>query len=95
MGEVPLSLHVDAELMAQLEQKARQMHLATDDLVRQVLGDFVGEERARWGDLEERIAEADKGEFISAGAMLDWMRRLESDPNATSPEVDTVFSPKA
>lgn len=95
MGEVPLSLHVDAELMAQLERKARKMHLATDDLVRQVLGDFIGEERARWGNLDERIAEADKGEFISSSAMLSWMKQLESDPNATPPEVDSVFPPKA
>ena len=95
MGEVPRSLHLDAALMERLENEARQQELPADELARQAIEHFLEVQSVERDALAARIAEADKGEFISAEAMLDWMGRLETDPNALPPEVDTFFPPKA
>lgn len=39
-------------------------------------------------------AQADKGVFISLEAMLDWMERLDANPDATPPEPDVFLPPR-
>jgi predicted transcriptional regulator len=95
MGEVPLSLHLDAEIMARLEREAEAKEVAPVDLARSVIERYLNYQDREGDIIAERMAEADKGVFISSEAMLDWMERLETDPDAVPPEPDVFLPPRA
>lgn len=43
-------------------------------------------------DLQNAIREADKGVFVSSEKVHDWMRQLETDPDAPLPEPDVFLN---
>ncbi|HET7412548.1 MAG TPA: hypothetical protein VFJ18_07780 [Pararhizobium sp.] len=91
MGEVPLSLHVDAQLKESLENEARLQHVSADDLAQRAIKRYLALQERDRAIMRERIAEADKGVFISEEAMLEWMDRLEDDIDAPAPRPDVVL----
>lgn len=93
MGEALLRL--DDEVLQGLAREASLAETSESALANTVIHAFLEAQDARRRLLAERRAEADKGEFISEEAMLDWMDRLDQDPNATPPEPDTFLPPRA
>lgn len=91
MGEVPLSLHVDAELKQGLEQEARLQNVSESELAGRAIRAFLDGQAHKRDALATAVAEADKGRFISSNAMLDWLERLEEDIDAPPPQPD-VFA---
>jgi predicted transcriptional regulator len=95
MGEVPLSLHLDAKAMERLQREARQREMPVGDLARSVIERFLEIQDIEREIMAQRIAEADKGVFISEEAMLRWMERLDDDIDAPPPEPDVFLKPQA
>ena len=95
MGEVPLSLHVKAELKERLEEEARELDITPEILVGRAIESYLevrGTERAL---LRERVAEADKGVFISGEAMHRWIQSWDTDEEQFPPEPDIFPSPRS
>lgn len=88
MGEVPLSLHVDAKLKKELEQEARLLKVSESEIAERAIEAFLNLQAHKRDVIEAAVAEADKGVFISSEAILDWMERLEVDINAPPPKPD-------
>ncbi|KQU62710.1 hypothetical protein ASC75_16135 [Aminobacter sp. DSM 101952] len=88
MGEVPLSLHVTKQLKQELEQEAERQNLSADDVAQRAIRAYLDSQSIERDVLDERIAEANTGIFISEKAMLDWMERLEDDAGALAPAPD-------
>lgn len=93
MGEVPLSLHLDAEIMTRLEREAKVLDVAADDLARSVIERYLDDQDLERDIIAERIAEADKGVFISEEAMTRWVESWDTENELPPPEPD-VFLPR-
>ncbi len=94
MGEVPLSLHVDARLKEKLEDEARIENVTADDLAQRAIENYLWLKDQDREIMRARIAEADRGLFISEEAMMLWMDQLEDDIDAPAPEPDVFFPPR-
>ncbi|HMM64085.1 MAG: hypothetical protein WA975_11325 [Mesorhizobium sp.] len=94
MGEVPLSLHVDAQLKERLDNEARLQNLSADDLAQRAIEDFLELQEREREILRERLAEADKGVFISGEAMHRWIESWGTDNELPPPEPDVFLPPR-
>ncbi len=94
MGEVPLSLHVDAQLKERLDNEARLQNLSADDLAQRAIEDFLELQEREREILRERLAEADKGVFISGEAMHQWIESWGTDNELPPPEPDVFLPPR-
>jgi predicted transcriptional regulator len=88
MGEVPLSLHVKAELKERLEEEARELSITPDALVGRAIESYLEIRGVERELLRQRIAEADKGVFISGEAMHRWIESWDTDDELPPPESD-------
>jgi predicted transcriptional regulator len=94
MGEVPLSLHVDAELKRKLEDEARLQKVSPDDLAERAIEAYLEIRSSERDVLRQRIAEADKGLFISGEAMHRWIESWGTENELPPPEPDIFPSPR-
>lgn len=94
MGEVPLSLHVKAELKEELEQEARLQKTSESELAERAIEAFLNLQAHKRDVVAAAAAEADKGVFVSSEAMLEWLDRLEVDIDAPAPEPDVLLPPR-
>ena len=94
MGEVPLSLHVDAELKKKLEEEARSQNVSADDLAERAIESYLEVRGVEREILKQRIAEADKGVFISGEAMHRWIESWGTENELPPPEPDVFLPPR-
>ena len=94
MGEVPLSLHVMAEMKPELEEHARLLNVSESEIAERAIASYLEVPARERAILRERLAEADKGVFISSESILEWMARLETDIDAPAPEPDVFLPPR-
>ena len=92
MGEVPLSLHVTAETKRELEEHARQLNVSVAEIAERAIAYYLEVPARERAILKERLAEADKGVFISGDAMMRWVESWGTDEELPPPEPD-VFLP--
>ncbi|MGN6584177.1 MAG: CopG family ribbon-helix-helix protein [Rhizobiaceae bacterium] len=93
MGEVPLSLHVDTKLKEKLDNEARLQKVSADDVAQRAIASYLEYLEREREILRERIAEADKGIFISEEAMNRWVESWGTDNELPPPEPD-IFPDK-
>ena len=94
MGEVPLSLHVKSELKEELEQEARLLKVSESEIAERAIQNYLNLQAHKRDVVAAAVAEADKGVFVSSAAMMEWMKRLETDIDAPSPEPDVFLPPR-
>jgi predicted transcriptional regulator len=94
MGEVPLSLHVNAKLKDELEQEANLLQVSESEITQKALESYLRYQADYRAMIAAAAAEADKGVFISSEAVLAWMEQLENDIDAPAPEPDIFFPPR-
>ncbi|MBS3651233.1 ribbon-helix-helix protein, CopG family [Pseudaminobacter sp. 19-2017] len=94
MGEVPLSLHVPAQLKEELEQEARLLKMSESKVAERAIEAYLNLQAHKRDVIAAAAKEADKGVFISSEAILEWMKRLESDINAPAPAPDVILPPR-
>jgi predicted transcriptional regulator len=89
------SITIDSKIKDDLEREARLQNVSADDLAQRAIKGYLAYQEREREILRERVAEADKGVFVSSEAVLDWMAKLERDPTAPFPEPDTFLPPRA
>lgn len=94
MGEVPLSLHVTADVKRELEEHARLLNLSESEIAERAIESYLEIPARERAILKERIAEADKGVFISSEAMMRWMESWGTDNELPPPEPDVFLPPR-
>jgi predicted transcriptional regulator len=85
---VSLSVKVDEDLKLRLENQARREHQSVDDFTRLAIQNLVEEREYFYEQMEIAEAEADKGVFISGGAMHRWIASWGTDNELPPPEPD-------
>ena len=94
MGEVPLSLHVKAEVKKKLDDEARSQNVSASDLVERAIESYLEIRESEREILRQRVAEADKGVFISGEAMHRWIESWGTENELPPPEPDVFLPPR-
>jgi predicted transcriptional regulator len=94
MGEVPLSLHVKAEVKKKLDDEARSQNVSASDLVERAIESYLEIRESEREILRQRIAEADKGVFVSGEAMHRWIESWGAENELSPPEPDVFLPPR-
>ena len=94
MGEVPLSLHVKAEVKQKLDDEERSQNVSPSDLVERAIESYLEIRQSEREVLRQRIAEADKGVFISGEAMHRWIGSWGTENELPPPEPDVFLPPR-
>ncbi len=94
MASVPFTLRLDETLKRELEEAAKLEERSASQLATRAIRSML-EARANLRRLiEEAIAEADKGVFISDEKMTAWVESWDSDHELPEPEPD-IFPVKS
>ena len=93
MGEVPLSLHVESELKSKLDDEARLQKSSPEMVAEHAIKRYLEIREYERDIIRERIAEADKGIFISEEAMNRWIDSWGTENELPPPDPD-IFPDK-
>ena len=63
-----------------------------EQLIQHAIRSYLDDQEIERKIMRERVAEADRGEFISEDAMLRWMDQLDEDINTPPPKPDVFLS---
>ena len=85
------SITIGPQIKDDLDREARRQNMSADDLAQRAIRGYLTYQEREREILRERIAEADNGVFVSSEAVLEWMKKIESDPAAPFPEPDTFL----
>lgn len=88
-----LSLHIDDGVMDRLEREAQTRNIAAQDLARSVIERYLEIWETEREIIAQRLAEADKGVFISEEAMTRWVESWGTENELPPPEPD-IFPAK-
>lgn len=88
MGEVPRSLHMDAELSRRLDEEARRQDVSADSIAEEAIEQYLDFEARKREMIRTALAEADKGVFISEEAMSRWVESWDTDNELPPPKPD-------
>ncbi|HEY5818798.1 MAG TPA: ribbon-helix-helix protein, CopG family [Mesorhizobium sp.] len=94
MGEHRLALHLDDETMLKLEREARATHVSQAEIAEKAIRSFLDIQEFEREILCQRIAEADKGVFISGEAMHQWIESWGTEKELPPPEPDIFLPPR-
>jgi predicted transcriptional regulator len=94
MGENQLALHLDDETMIKLEREARTRDLSEAEVAENAIRSFLEVQEFEREILRQRIAEADKGVFISGEAMHKWIESWGTENELPPPEPDVFLPPR-
>lgn len=88
MGTSPYSIRLDDTLRQALEREAALEDRAPAQLAVRAIRSMLEAKAARRTAIEEAIARADQGRFISSDAMSDWIDSWDTDDERPAPIVD-------
>lgn len=88
MATTTFSMRMDADVKSALEAEAKRLDRSIAYVANEAISEFLDKRAYKRECIEAAALEADKGIFISEEAMMDWLDRLETDPDATPPEPD-------
>jgi predicted transcriptional regulator len=91
MNSPRFTMRLDPELKDWLETEAKRQDRSAAYLAKQAIHDLKTRTEAKAQMIEEAVADADKGMFISEEKMTAWFDSLGSDHELTEPEPDVFL----
>jgi predicted transcriptional regulator len=88
MSTTPFSIRFDAKLKARLEKEAKRRDRPVGYIVNRAVKSYFGELDRLEKELDDAVAEADKGIFISGEKVFEWMRSWGTENELPPPEPD-------
>lgn len=88
MAPSPYSIRLDDELRQSLEREAEIEDRPPTQLAVRAIRQMLEAKAAKRAAVEAALAKADRGEFISAEAMNDWIASWDTDEDAPAPKAD-------
>ena len=93
MSAAPFSLRLKPEVKAALEKEAARLDRSAGYIAQQAIEQFLDASDYKRECLQEAIAEADKGIFISEEAMDRWVDSWGTENELPLPEPDIFPGP--
>jgi predicted transcriptional regulator len=94
MATTPYSFRLDDDLRHALETEARNENRTAAQLVTQAIRSMIDAKKTKRVAIEAALAQADKGDFVSQGAINDWMDSWDSDAELPVPRPDIIANQK-
>jgi predicted transcriptional regulator len=94
MATSPFSLRMDDDLRAALENEARQENRTAAQFVTHAIRSMIDAKNTKRSAIEAALAQADKGDFVSQGAINDWMDSWDTDTELPVPRPDIIAKQK-
>lgn len=88
MGTVPFTMRLDEDLKSSLEAEAKLEDRSASYLATRAIRLMLEAKAAKRRIIEEAVAEADKGVFISEEKMTAWFMSLGTEDELPEPEPD-------
>ncbi len=88
MVSVPFSVRLDEDLKTSLDEEAKREDITSSQLATRAIRKLLEEKAAYRKMLDEAMAEADKGVFISSEAVMAWVESWGTDNELPRPEPD-------
>ena len=89
------TLRLDEDVKNALEAEAVKADRSASYLAAKAITDMLAAKQAKAKAIEQALAEAEKGEFISENAMTQWVNSWGTDKELSPPEVDIFPEQKA
>lgn len=93
MPSVQLSVRMDPNIKMRLENEARLEDRSASYIIQKALDQYLSVKERRRQDLDDAIAEADKGIFVSGEAVERWVLSWDTEGELPEPEPD-IFPAK-
>lgn len=95
MSSIPFTIRLDPETKASLEAAAKASDRTSGYLAKQAISAYLAAREEKRLAIEAAIKEADKGIFVSEGAVEKWMDSWGTDNELPRPEPDIFRGPKS
>ena len=94
MSTVPFTLRLDEEIKLQLEEEAVADARSASYIAAKAIKQYLDARNLERLAMEEAVQEADKGAFVSSGAMRNWIASWGSDAELSPPAADVFLREK-
>lgn len=88
-SSAPFSFRIDNQLKQQVDELCELTERSKAYVATKALEEYVSRHKWKAEAIKKAKAEAQKGEFISQDAMMQWANALGTDNELPAPEVDT------
>ena len=88
MSGVPISLQLEPQIKAALDNQARLENRSPACVLQQAASDYLARQSQLRNVVMKLDKEADRGEFISETAMTAWFASLKTENELPEPEPD-------
>ena len=85
-----LTIRLRKSALAELEAAAQAEGISVEELVERTVIEMLARRAAWRRELEEALAEAEKGEFISSEAIHEWMASWDTENELPPPQPDII-----
>ncbi len=88
MGTAPYSIRLDDALRQSLEREAEIEERPPTQLAVRAIRSMLEAKAAKRAVIEAALEQADRGKFISAEAMNDWIDSWDTEDEVSAPKAD-------
>lgn len=82
------SVRLPDDLRAEVDRLAESQKRSRAFIIKEAVEAYVADQQAYRQAVEEALAEADRGVFISGEKVFVWLEQLRDDPTTAVPEPD-------
>ena len=94
-AESTFSVRLPEELRREVDAFAKASKRSRSFVVKEAVAAYMHDQRAYLAAIDEALAEADKGVFISGEKVMEWLASWGTDNELPPPEPDIFLKPKS
>jgi predicted transcriptional regulator len=91
MTRTARSIDISDSIQAELEKQASRERVSPSVIVERALGAYIAAQEMKYAAIDEALAEADKGVFVSREAVERWIDSWDTDNELPPPEPDVFL----
>jgi len=92
MSTIPFTMRLDEDIKRELEAEAKLADRSASYIATKAIKELLERKARKRQIIQEAIAEADKGAFISEEKMTEWFESLGTDNELPEPEPDVFLN---
>jgi predicted transcriptional regulator len=85
-----MSLRISDEMKEQLDRISSETNRSVSAIAEEALSDYVKQQEMEAAALDEAVARADRGDFVSHEAVADWLQTWGTAGEKPAPQPDIL-----
>jgi predicted transcriptional regulator len=94
-GESTFSVRLPDDLRREVDEFAKASKRSRSVVVKEAVAAYMAEQRAYVAAIDEALAEANEGVFISGEKVMEWLASWGTENELPAPEPDIFLKPKS